>query len=204
MPLLDGRTLAPTGGTGTARYGSQDPSRPDGTGWFQLAVNQAVDEWNQSEGMDKAQAILGAVGFIPYVGVLADLVNSGIYAARGKGVEASISFISAVPGLGDAVGLAYKAAKGIKASAKVIGTTFKQVTKGVGMAAGQNFAEQTARIHYGRQESYEWEQMLGAAVSGGALGPIAVGGGQLAGAVGIVRQANGISCGRKRRRRGTR
>jgi hypothetical protein len=56
---------------------------------------------------------LDMLGFIPKLGAVPDLVNAGIYAARGKHDEARMSAIAAIPYVGDAA----KAVKlGLRAS----------------------------------------------------------------------------------------
>ena len=54
--------------------------------------------------LDKAQDILGIAGMIPGVGAIADGVNAGIYGLRGKWGDAAFSAVSALPGIGDALG----------------------------------------------------------------------------------------------------
>ncbi len=63
--------------------------------------------------MDGVQNIVSVAGMLPGVGVVPDLVNAGVYAARGKGAEAAMSAASAIPIAGDAIGGARIAAKGL-------------------------------------------------------------------------------------------
>ena len=49
---------------------------------------------------------LDLLGFIPGIGAAADVANGLWYAAEGNYVDAAMSFVSAVPGVGDAAGAA--------------------------------------------------------------------------------------------------
>ncbi|MCI8367418.1 MAG: hypothetical protein HFJ66_07485, partial [Eggerthellaceae bacterium] len=50
---------------------------------------------------DVAHGALDILGFVPGVGVAADIANGILYAAEGNWVDAAMSFISAVPVVGD-------------------------------------------------------------------------------------------------------
>jgi len=63
------------------------------------------------EWLDWVQGGLDVAGFIPVVGVVADVANAGISAARGDLTGAGINLVAAIPGIGDA-------AKGVKMAAK--------------------------------------------------------------------------------------
>lgn len=52
---------------------------------------------------DIGHTVLDAAGFIPVLGAAADMANAGWYAAKGDWKNASLSAVSAVPGVGDAV-----------------------------------------------------------------------------------------------------
>ena len=54
---------------------------------------------------------LDLLGFIPGIGAAADVANGLWYAAEGNYVDAAMSFVSAVPGVGDAAGAAKVGAK---------------------------------------------------------------------------------------------
>jgi hypothetical protein len=54
---------------------------------------------------------LDVLGFVPVFGAIADVANAGLYAAEGKYDMAAMSMLSAVPGVGDVLGPAAKAAK---------------------------------------------------------------------------------------------
>ena len=54
---------------------------------------------------------LDLLGFIPGIGAAADVANGLWYAAEGNYVDAAMSFVSAIPGVGDAAGAAKVGAK---------------------------------------------------------------------------------------------
>ena len=55
------------------------------------------------------RGVLDLLGFVPVIGVVADLANGFWYLSEGDYFSAAASFISAVPGIGDAVGgITYK------------------------------------------------------------------------------------------------
>lgn len=58
----------------------------------------------RNELLDGLQSILDLAGFIPGLGEIADLVNAGISAMRGNYLEAALSLISLIPGVGDVIG----------------------------------------------------------------------------------------------------
>ena len=62
--------------------------------------------------------VLDVAGFIPGVGAVADLANAGLYAAEGDYLNAGLSLVSAIPGIGDTVALAKKSANAIKGGLK--------------------------------------------------------------------------------------
>ena len=57
-------------------------------------------------------------GFIPGVGAVADLANAGFYAAEGDYLNAGLSLVSAIPGIGDTVALAKKSVNAVKSRLK--------------------------------------------------------------------------------------
>lgn len=69
---------------------------------------------------DGIQTALDFAGFIPGVGAIPDLLNAAIYAVRGDMVNAGMSVLAAVPGIGDAAAGAKIAAKGVKAAKKAV------------------------------------------------------------------------------------
>ena len=69
---------------------------------------------SKAQGVDLAAIGHGALdllGFIPGIGAAADVANGLWYAAEGNYVDAAMSFVSAVPGVGDAAGAAKLGAK---------------------------------------------------------------------------------------------
>jgi hypothetical protein len=70
-------------------------------------AEQIADEKNKV--LNWIQDGLSAIGFIPGVGIIADLLNAGVSVLRGNYADAAISLISAIPLAGDAVGGALKA-----------------------------------------------------------------------------------------------
>lgn len=69
---------------------------------------------SKAQGVDLAAIGHGALdllGFIPGIGAAADVANGLWYAAEGNYVDAAMSFVSAIPGVGDAAGAAKLGAK---------------------------------------------------------------------------------------------
>lgn len=60
---------------------------------------------------DSVQTGLGVLGMLPVAGAIPDLINAGISATRGDWTGAGMSAFSAIPGIGDAVGVANLARK---------------------------------------------------------------------------------------------
>lgn len=92
-----------------------------GTGCSKVQKTGATEQQEQepiekSQGklLDKVQLALDVAGFVPVVGAVADVTNSGIYAFRGDYAAAALSLAAAVPGVGDAAALGKFALKGAK------------------------------------------------------------------------------------------
>ena len=97
---------------------------------------------SKTQGVDLAAIGHGALdllGFIPGIGAAADVANGLWYAAEGNYVDAAASFLSAVPGVGDAFGGANAARKAVKSglsafeaatSPKIVGNVIKGNTAG--------------------------------------------------------------------------
>lgn len=97
---------------------------------------------SKAQGVDLAAIGHGALdllGFIPGIGAAADVANGLWYAAEGNYVDAAASFLSAVPGVGDAFGGANAARKAVKSglsafeaatSPKIVGNVIKSNTAG--------------------------------------------------------------------------
>lgn len=87
---------------------------------------QSEEEWTaeelEKEGLtpenilDGMQTVLDVAGFFPGLGAIPDLLNAAIYALRGDMLNAGLSVIAAVPGVGDAAAGAKLVGKGIKAA----------------------------------------------------------------------------------------
>lgn len=71
---------------------------------------------NQDSVLDGIQLALDVAGFTPGVGAIPDLINASISALRGNWVDAGMSLLAAVPGIGDAAAAAKIARKGVKAA----------------------------------------------------------------------------------------
>ena len=70
--------------------------------------------------MDIVHGVLDVAGFIPVVGAVADVANAVIYAAEGDWGNAALSAVSAIPGVGDAVGAVGKGGKLLLKGAKLV------------------------------------------------------------------------------------
>jgi len=88
----------------------------DGTNDFGdvRTLTQKKKGFDFNSALDKVQDGLSIAGFIPGLGAIPDLVNAGIYGLRGKPVEAGISAVSAIPGIGDLAGAGRMAGKGLR------------------------------------------------------------------------------------------
>lgn len=71
--------------------------------------------------LDKTQDGLSMAGFIPGFGAAADLINAGIYGARGKWGDAGFSAFAALPGIGDLGAVGKWGKKGLDAMNKPAG-----------------------------------------------------------------------------------
>lgn len=101
---------------------------------------ETEDEWKEKEQeelladkdglLDGLQTVLDVAGFAPGVGAIADLTNAAIYAVRGDKINAGLSLLAAVPGIGDAAAAAKLAGKGVKvARATKVAKNAKTVQK---------------------------------------------------------------------------
>ena len=69
------------------------------------ALSKSLDDFdNNEEAQNWMQAGLAVLGLIPVVGEPFDGLNTGIYASRGRSVDAILSAISVIPIYGDIVG----------------------------------------------------------------------------------------------------
>lgn len=118
---------------------------------------ESEEDWNEKEQeellkdkealLDGIQSALDIAGFLPGVGAIPDLLNAAIYAVRGDKLNAGLSFLAAVPGIGDvatATKFAQKSVKAAKAAKKAVVT---QKTASIGQPFGTLIAKQnTATI----------------------------------------------------------
>lgn len=92
--------------------------------------NLDTERLDKDSVLDGVQLALDAVGLVPVLGAIPDLINASISVLRGDWVGAGLSIVAAVPGVGDVVGgakIAYKGAKIASKSTKI--TKAKSVTK---------------------------------------------------------------------------
>lgn len=99
---------------------------------------ETEEEWNEKEQeellkdkealLDGIQTALDIAGFVPGVGAIPDLLNAAVYAVRGDKINAGLSLLAAVPGIGDAAAAAKIAGKGVKA-VKAVQKTGKTIAK---------------------------------------------------------------------------
>ncbi|MGD1702765.1 eCIS core domain-containing protein [Dapis sp. BLCC M229] len=95
------------------------------------------------ENKEKIHTTLDVAGLFPIIGPVADLTNAGLYAASGNWSNAALSGVAAIPGIGDAMGLAGKGAKAASTS-KFIPKAGKTIKNKVGQV-GKNLEN----IHQG-------------------------------------------------------
>lgn len=115
---------------------------------------ETAEEWTAKEQeelledkdtlLDGIQMALDLAGFAPGVGAIPDLMNAAIYAVRGDKLNASLSLLAAVPGIGDAAAAAKIAGKGVKAIKDVnrtlgINKTVKTLSKNERKAIARKF-----------------------------------------------------------------
>ena len=92
--------------------------------------------------LDGIQMALDVAGMVPVLGAAPDLLNAAVSALRGNWLDAGMSLIAAVPGVGDAVGGAKIVKNGVKIAQK---TKMVKVEKTV-EKSGEISSEQLARI----------------------------------------------------------
>lgn len=86
------------------------PGEPEQTDEERLAEHKAKAGQTY---LDTFAAALDVAGFIPGVGVIADVAGAGLALVRGNLVEAGINLVAALPGVGDAVKLTHLASVGL-------------------------------------------------------------------------------------------
>jgi hypothetical protein len=106
----------------TSSSGSyNNTSSPQSKSYPQAPATQSSGDSDEgSSWLDWLQTGLDIVGFVPGpIGMVADLVNTGIHLARGNYAEAALSAVAIIPLLGDAAKAAKLGAKAVAVGAKV-------------------------------------------------------------------------------------
>jgi len=93
-----------------------------------IVAQEASSGWTT---LDTIQVGLDIAGYIPVIGIVADLTNAGIHLVRGNYVDAGLSAIGAIPGFGDAIKGGAKIAKAAGGVAGVVGQGAKQGSNAV-------------------------------------------------------------------------
>ena len=168
--FLDGRSLSVVAPAGQFLYGARDSNGVSGLSSWDSFLLGAAESMQLNSYMDVFQGVMSAGGVIPGFGAIFDLANTAIYFGRGKTADGWISLASAVPGFGDLFALG----RGVKTAA-TIGITLRQVARATALSLASNYAEQRAKMAFGRQQEFEWEQSAGAMVSAMTLGFSTVG-----------------------------
>lgn len=79
-------------------------------------VAAGIGNAGTASGLGQLQTALDVAGFIPIVGIVADVANAGIYAYHGSYGMAAMAMVGAVPIVGDGIAIA---AKGARAASKL-------------------------------------------------------------------------------------
>ena len=126
--------------------------------------------------------LLDILGFVPVVGIFADIANGFWYLAEGNYAAAIGSFISAVPMIGDTVGIFTTAITGCSKMAKIIGYGTRLFSRVGNMALGVYEFSKNAYELYDRHKDpdFKWDKdtkglAVNAAVSLGVAAVEAVG-----------------------------
>lgn len=121
---------------------------------LELQKREKTEDWNKKECektiannalLDGIQTVLDIAGFIPGVGAIPDLLNAAIYAFRGDNINAGLSLLAAVPGIGDIAAASKIANKGVKVAkaatklSKIVGITSKSQRKAILIKEAKNF-----------------------------------------------------------------
>lgn len=122
--------------------GQVDTGNPD----LEKQQIEPEEEWNEKEQkellkdkdalLDGIQTALDLAGFAPGVGAMPDLLNAAIYAVRGDKLNAGLSLLAAVPGIGDAAAATKIVGKGVKAAKAAKKGAVTQKTANVGQPFG--------------------------------------------------------------------
>jgi len=135
------------GGTITFTYDGQ----VDGTGkdvdkenpQTQEELDSLKDSINIEGILDGIQIALDVAGMVPVLGAAPDLLNAAISAFRGDWMGAGLSVMAAVPIIGDVVGGAKIAMKGLKISRAISKARSAELTLEAGKYIGKNVSEKT-------------------------------------------------------------
>ena len=126
-----GKVVFQSTGGGGKGGGANPPVTPETAREAQAAVEQK-GLWGRMSGY--VHGALDVAGFIPGLGAIPDLANAGLFALEGNMVEAGISVVAAVPGVGDTI-------KGGKMAA----TAGKKALAAAGKKAEKELAERAAK-----------------------------------------------------------
>ena len=110
-------------------YAPLEAARPKQESLITATVEEPSSKWST---LDTLQVTLDVAGFLPVVGIFADVANAGVSAIRGDFVGAGINIIAAVPIAGDALKGGKMLTKGASTVAGVAGAG----SKAAGNAAG--------------------------------------------------------------------
>lgn len=142
---------------------------------------ETAEEWNIREQeefledkdtlLDGIQMALDLAGFTPGIGAIPDLLNAAIYAVRGDKLNASLSLLAAVPGIGDAAAAAKIAGKGVRLakSAKKAEQAITETGKVVDMAKYK--AAKKAKMDQLIEESDNVKRLPARNIDGNAASP---------------------------------
>jgi WXG100 family type VII secretion target len=98
------------------------------------------DDAEELSPLDTIQTVMDVAGFIPGVGDVIDLVNGGIYAARGDWTNAGLSLIAVIPVIGSLAAAGRLGAKGpkvLRSLGRLLGLSDEAAAVGKG---AKNFA----------------------------------------------------------------
>lgn len=134
--------------------GQVDTGKPDSSKLSKDTEEQIKKEQEENEKLkvedvlEGIQAALDVAGLIPGVGAIPDLLNTAIYCVRGDSVNAGLSLLAAVPGIGDAAGAAKLIGRGVKIAknTKKAEASTKVIQKGRNITKESYDAEQLRRV----------------------------------------------------------
>ncbi len=147
--MNDGNTIGriiyqgPGGGAPNTDGDTNPPVVPE-TPEEKQAAQEKRGLWARlSEGV---HTTLDGLGFIPGVGIFADLANAGIYAVEGNRGMAILSAVAAAPGIGDGIKAGFMAAKaGKRVAGEVAERVAKEIAEETAEKASKKAAERAAK-----------------------------------------------------------